>query len=125
MTAIIAVASGGSYVDLPCPAYMGYSSVPNEVVISGTNTAGVLYKDRVRIRHSISLTWNAVTPDEKNTILSLTSGNSFQVRHFDCSTSEFRYGKFYRGNDLAITPLLTYDGVEFGAYNITMSMVEF
>lgn len=125
MTAILAVGSGGTYVDLPCPAYMGYSSVPNEVNRAGTNTAGVLYKDRIRIRNSINVTWTAVTPEEKNLILRLTNGNDFQVRYFACDDSTFKYGKFYRGNDLTVTPILTYDGSEFGAYNITMSMVEF
>lgn len=125
MTAIIAVASGGSYVDMPTPAYMGYSSVPNEVNKAGTNTAGVLYKDRIRIRNTISLKWNAITPADKNLALSLTSANDFNCRYFDCETSTFKYGKFYRGNDLAITPILQYDGTDFGAYNITMSLVEF
>ncbi len=125
MTSLLAVSSGGGYVDLPCPSYQKYSSVPNEVVKAGTNTKGVLYKDRIRIRQTISVGWDCLTPDEKNSILSLTSGNSFQVRYFDCAESTFRYGKFYRGSDLAVTPILRYNGTEFGAYNITMSLVEF
>lgn len=122
---VLAVSSGGSYVDLPPPAYGGYSTVPNEVVKAGTNTSGVLYKDRIRIRQTIDIQWNAITPEQKNQILSLTSGNSFNVRYFDTTDGTFKYGKFYRGNDLKVNPLLRYDGTEFGAYNITMSLVEF
>lgn len=125
MTSILAVSAGGGYVDLPCPSYGSYTSVPNEVVKAGTNTKGVLYKDRIRIRHTIAVGWNCLTAEEKNSILSLTGGNSFQVRYFDCEDSSFKYGKFYRGDDLAITPILRYNGAEFGGYNVTMTMVEF
>lgn len=125
MTAILAVSSGGAYVELPCPSYGKYSTTPNEVVRAGTNTKGVLYKDRIRIRQTISVGWDCLTKEEKNSILSMTGGNSFNVRYFDTESSTFKYGKFYRGNDLAITPILKYEGDEFGAYNITMSLVEF
>ena len=69
MTAVLAVSSGGSYVDLPNPAYGGYFTTPNEVSKAGTNTSGVLYKDRIRIRQSIEVTWNAITAEQKNLIL--------------------------------------------------------
>lgn len=124
MTALLAVSSGGDYIDLPCPSYGKYSSVPNEVSRAGTNTKEVVYKDRVRIRYTISVGWDCLTKGEKNLILNLTGGNSFQVRYFDCSDSTFKYGRFYRGNDLSITPILRYADDEFGGYNITMSLVE-
>lgn len=125
MTSLLAVSSGGSYIDLPCPSYGKYTTTPNEVVRAGTNTNGVLYKDRIRIRQSITAEWGPITPSEKNQILSLTSGNSFNVRYFDTETSTFKYGKFYRGNDLAITPMVKYENDEFRYYTVSMSMVEF
>ena len=55
MTAVLAIGSGGSYVDLPTPSYGGYMTTPNEVSKAGTNTSGILYKDRIRIRQSIEV----------------------------------------------------------------------
>ena len=69
MTAVLAIGSGGSYVDLPTPSYGGYMTTPNEVSKAGTNTSGVLYKDRIRIRQSIEVHWNTATAEEKNLIL--------------------------------------------------------
>lgn len=125
MTAVLAVSSGGSYVDLPNPAYGGYFTTPNEVSKAGTNTSGVLYKDRIRIRQSIEVTWNAITAEQKNLILSLTNHNSFNVRYLDTEDDKVKYGLFYRGNDLRIEPLLRYDGSGFPRYNVSFSMVEF
>lgn len=122
---LLAISSSGAYVDLPTPAYGGYSTVPQEIVKSGRNTAGTLYKERIAVKQTITVKWNAITADRKNLILSLTSGNSFNARFFDTNDGQIKYGLFYRGNDLEVTPLLRYDGAEFGAYNISMSLVEF
>ena len=125
MTAVLAIGSGGSYVDLPTPSYSGYMTTPNEVSKAGTNTSGILYKDRIRIRQSIEVHWNAATAEEKNLILSLTNHNSFNVRYFDTEDDQFKYGLFYRGNDLRIEPLLQYTGTGFKRYAISFTMVEF
>lgn len=125
MTALLAVSSGGVYVDLPTPAKDGYTTTPNELSNAGRNTSGVLYKDRIRVSQSIEVTWNGLTPEEKNELLSLTSTNSFNVRYFDTQDSTIKYGLFYRGSDLVITPLVRYDGTDFVAYNVSMSLVEF
>lgn len=122
---VLAISSGGAYVDLPDPAYCGYTALPNEVVKAGTNTSGLLYKDRIRIRYTITVSWTAISPEQKNLILRLTSGNDFNIRYFDVTDGTTRYGKFYRGNDLAVNPVLRYNGSEFEAYNIDMSLVEF
>ena len=68
MTAVLAIGSGGSYVDLPTPSYGGYMTTPNEVSKAGTNTSGVLYKDRIRIRQSIEVHWNTATAEELATL---------------------------------------------------------
>lgn len=125
MTAVLAIGSGGSYVDLPTPSYSGYMTTPNEVSKAGTNTSGILYKDRIRIRQSIEVHWNTATAEEKNLILSLTNRNSFNVRYFDTEDDQFKYGLFYRGNDLRIEPLLQYTGTGFKRYAISFTMVEF
>lgn len=125
MTSVLAIGSGGSYVDLPTPSYSGYMTTPNEVSKAGTNTSGILYKDRIRIRQSIEVHWNAATAEEKNLILSLTNRNSFNVRYFDTEDDQFKYGLFYRGNDLRIEPLLQYTGTGFKRYAISFTMVEF
>lgn len=125
MTAVLAIGSGGSYVDLPTPSYSGYMTTPNEVSKAGTNTSGILYKDRIRVRQSIEVHWNTATAEEKNLILSLTNHNSFNVRYFDTEDDQFKYGLFYRGNDLRIEPLLQYTGTGFKRYAISFTMVEF
>lgn len=125
MTSVLAIGSGGSYVDLPTPSYSGYMTTPNEVSKAGTNTSGILYKDRIRVRQSIEVHWNAATAEEKNLILSLTNRNSFNVRYFDTEDDQFKYGLFYRGNDLRIEPLLQYTGTGFKRYAISFTMVEF
>lgn len=125
MTSVLAIGSGGSYVDLPTPSYSGYMTTPNEVSKAGTNTSGILYKDRIRIRQSIEVHWNTATAEEKNLILSLTNRNSFNVRYFDTEDDQFKYGLFYRGNDLRIEPLLQYTGTGFKRYAVSFTMVEF
>ena len=125
MTAVLAIGSGGSYVDLPTPTYGGYMTTQDEVSKAGTNTSGVLYKDRIRIRQSIEVHWNTATAEEKNLILSLTNRNSFNVRYLDTEDDTIKYGLFYRGNDLRIEPLLRYDGTGFPRYAISFTMVEF
>lgn len=125
MTSVLAIGSGGSYVDLPTPSYSGYMTTPNEVSKAGTNTSGILYKDRIRVRQSIEVHWNTATAEEKNLILSLTNRNSFNVRYFDTEDDQFKYGLFYRGNDLRIEPLLQYTGTGFKRYAISFTMVEF
>lgn len=125
MTSVLAIGSGGSYVDLPTPSYSGYMTTPNEVSKAGTNTSGILYKDRIRVRQSIEVHWNTATAEEKNLILSLTNHNSFNVRYFDTEDDQFKYGLFYRGNDLRIEPLLQYTGTGFKRYAISFTMVEF
>ena len=125
MTSVLAIGSGGSYVDLPTPSYSGYMTTPNEVSKAGTNTSGILYKDRIRVRQSIEVHWNTATAEEKNLILSLTNHNSFNVRYFDTEDDKFKYGLFYRGNDLRIEPLLQYTGTGFKRYAISFTMVEF
>lgn len=123
--ALIAVLRNGEYVDLPAPKVGGYDCVPNELTKSSRNTLGNLYKWRIAVKRSITISWVAMTPSQKDTILSLTDGNSFQLKYFDPHDAEFKYGKFYRGNDLKITPRPPYKNGEFKYYDITMSFGEF
>lgn len=135
----------GSYVDLPTPSE--YEVTPNEDSYSQRNVLRDLYKRRLAVKRTIKLSWNAVTPEEKDTILRLTYGDAvtggFRVQYFDPqATANARYtdtsgartgssqwlnAKFYRGNDLAVGPLVRWDadGEEFIAYTIQMTLGEF
>ena len=122
--ALIAVSVDGEYIDLPTPAVGGYEVKPEEITKSSRNTLGNLYKYRITVKRSIMLKWAVVTPAEKDLIMSSTSGNSFQVKYFDIQEGAYKYGKFYRGNDLAVTPYPPFKDGEFRMYDIAFSIVE-
>lgn len=124
MTSLLAVQSGGSYIDLTSPSSMHV--IPNEIVKSSRNTLGNLYKFRINVKTTIELEWAGVLSDQKTTICTLTEPNSFNVRYFDMPTSTFKYGNFYRGSDFDIEPVGgRWSGSDFQRYKITMSLVEF
>lgn len=121
--ALLAINSGSGYVDVPAPSSM--TTVPNELVKSSRNALGNLYKFRINVKMSISLTWNVISSADKTRLLNATSGNSFSVRYFDMTDSTFKFGTFYRGSDLDVQPLNCFDGTDFKHYTVKMSLVEF
>lgn len=125
MTAVLAVSQNGTYVDLPTPAYGGYTTSQNELVQSERNTLGNLYKYRINVKATVDVTWVGLTSAQKNLILSLTSGNEFNLRYFDVFDSTVKFGRFYRGSDASVEPFLRYDGTDFPRFNVTLSLVEF
>lgn len=122
--ALIAVSIDGAYTDLPTPAVGGYEVRPEEITKSSRNTLGNLYKYRIAVKRSITLKWVAVSPAEKDMIMQATAGNSFQVKYFDIQEGTYKYGKFYRGNDLAVTPYPPFKDGEFRMYDISFTIVE-
>lgn len=122
--ALIAVSIDGAYTDLPTPAVGGYEVRPEEITKSSRNTLGNLYKYRIAVKRSITLKWVAVSPAEKDMIMQATAGNSFQVKYFDIQEGIYKYGKFYRGNDLAVTPYPPFKDGEFRMYDISFTIVE-
>lgn len=122
--ALIAVSIDGAYTDLPTPAVGGYEVRPEEITKSSRNTLGNLYKYRIAVKRSISLKWVTVSPAEKDMIMQATAGNSFQVKYFDIQEGIYKYGKFYRGNDLAVTPYPPFKDGEFRMYDISFTIVE-
>ena len=122
--ALIAVSIDGAYTDLPTPAVGGYEVRPEEITKSSRNTLGNLYKYRIAVKRSISLKWVAVSPPEKDRIMQATAGNSFQVKYFDIQEGIYKYGKFYRGNDLTVTPYPPFKDGEFRMYDISFTIVE-
>ena len=122
--ALIAVSIDGAYTDLPTPAVGGYEVRPEEITKSSRNTLGNLYKYRIAVKRSISLKWVAVSPAEKDRIMQATAGNSFQVKYFDIQEGTYKYGKFYRGNDLAVTPYPPFKDGEFRMYDLAFTIVE-
>ena len=125
MTAVLAVSSGGDYIDLPDPAYQAYTSIANEISNSDRNTLGNLIKERVAIKYSVTVEWHGLSSAQKNLLISLTDPNSFQLRYRSIMDDQIKYGKFYRGNDLKITGYGKFNGVTFQYYDVAMSMVEF
>lgn len=121
---LIAVSVDGEYTDLPTPAVGGYEVRPEEITKSSRNTLGNLYKYRIAVKRSIVLKWVALTPAEKNAIMQSTAGNTFQVKYFDIQEGIYKYGKFYRGNDLAVTPYPPFKNGEFRMYDLSFSIVE-
>ena len=122
--ALIAVSIDGAYTDLPTPAVGGYEVRPEEITKSSRNTLGNLYKYRIAVKRSITLKWVAVSPAEKDQIMQATAGNSFQVKYFDIQEGTYKYGKFYRGNDLTITPYPPFKDGEFRMYDLAFTIVE-
>lgn len=122
--ALIAVSIDGAYTDLPTPAVGGYEVRPEEITKSSRNTLGNLYKYRIAVKRSITLKWVTVSPAEKDMIMQATAGNSFQVKYFDIQEGIFKYGKFYRGNDLTVTPYPPFKDGEFRMYDISFTIVE-
>lgn len=121
--ALLAINSGSGYVDVPAPSSM--TTIPNELVKSSRNSLGNLYKFRINVKMSISLTWNVISSADKTRLLNATSGNSFSVKYFDMTDSTFKFGTFYRGSDLDVQPLNRFDGADFKHYTVKMSLVEF
>lgn len=122
--ALIAVSIDGAYTDLPTPAVGGYEVRPEEITKSSRNTLGNLYKYRIAVKRSIALKWVTVSPAEKDMIMQATADNSFQVKYFDIQEGIYKYGKFYRGNDLTVTPYPPFKDGEFRMYDISFTIVE-
>lgn len=120
---LISIDSGSGYIDVPAPSSM--TTIPNELVKSSRNALGNLYKFRINVKMSISVTWNVLSSADKTRLLNATSGNSFSVKYFDMTNSTFKYGTFYRGSDLSVEPLKRFNGTDFEHYKVTMSLVEF
>lgn len=121
---ILAIQSGGSYVELADPAYMGYKSVANELTKSDRNTLGNLIKERITIKATIEVEWHGLSKAEKDAIMSGTSANTFSVRYFDVDDDTVKYGTFYRGTDAEVTGYGRFDGSSFQYYDVVISLVE-
>lgn len=121
--ALISIDSGSGYVDMPPPSAM--EVVPNEIVKSSRNALGNLYKFRIAVKTTINVEWAVIKSEDKTRLMNATSGNSFQVKFFDMPTSTIKYGKFYRGSDLKISPVTNLEGSDFRYYSVSMSLVEF
>ena len=122
---VLAVSSGGTYIDLPTPAYRGYRTYPNEISKADRNTLGDLIKQRITVKQSISVSWVGLNRDQKTQIIDLVGGDHFQCRYLCLEDDSVRYGKFYAGDDLEITGYGHFDGTQFTYYDISVTFVEF
>lgn len=121
---VMAVNSAGSYVELPVPAYRGYSAVEQELTKADRNTLGRLIKVRIAVKMNIEAEWHAITAAQKNSLLALTGANTFQLRYLSTMDDQVHYGEFYRGSDLTVTGYGRYKDGEFQYYDVTTSFVE-
>lgn len=131
MTAVLAIESGGSYIDLPTPAYTGYSNVIEELTRSDRNITGFLIKEHVAWKQTIEVEWKGLTAAEKNLIISSTNANSFGIRYFDMMTETVKYisasaGGVYRGTGMKIKGYGKFDAENdtFPYYDLSISLVE-
>lgn len=107
----------GEWVTLPTP----YSVVviPQSLSSSegtGRDVSGGLHVDRIAIKRTVSLAWNAVTPADFVMICTMTSPLTFRARVYDATTATVYEGEFYRGNDFAYSVVGPYDD-DAGAWN--------
>ena len=121
--ALISVSTSQGVTELPTPST--YDVVPNEITKASRNILGNLYKRRITVKRSITVSWNILTPEQKNLIMSATQPTKFSVTYFDSSTSTYLSGSFYRGNDVRVTPLPPFKDGEFRYYSVSMSLAEF
>ena len=131
MTAVLAVESGGSYIDLPTPAHLGYSNVIEELTRSDRNITGFLIKEHVAWKQTIEVEWKGISAEDKNRIINLTSANSFGIRFFDMMTESIQYisasaGGVYRGTGMKIKGYCRFDSTNntFPYYDLSISLVE-
>ena len=121
---MIYIGDGSEWIRLPAPSE--YAAVPNEIhKNAGRNLLGNLVMTHVATKRTLTLQWNAVRADVKDSVLGLTAGGGrLAVRYYDPQEGAYRQGDFYRGSDLQIVPRVRWDGTEFGAYDVRMSLVE-
>lgn len=120
---VLAVKSGGSYVELPDPAYQGYSTTGNELTKSDRNTLGNLIKERITVKVTISVEWHGLTATEKNRIISATGTNTFGVRYIDMDDDTVKTSTFYRG-DTEISGYGRFNGSTFRYYDVKTTLIE-
>lgn len=121
---IIAVSSGGSYIELPDPAYQGYKTMSNELAKADRNTLGNLIKERIAIKKTIEVEWHGLSKEGKDEIMSATSTNTFSVRYVDMTDDTVKYSTFYLGSDAEITGYGKYSGASFQYYDVKISLIE-
>lgn len=132
MTAVLAIESNGNYIELPEPAYKGYTNVREELTRADRNVNGTLIKEHVAWKQTIEVQWKGLTPAQKNQIISLTDANTFGIRYFDTMTETMQYihksgnSGVYRGTGMKVVGYGTYDAVNntFPRYDVSMSLIE-
>lgn len=121
---VLAVLRSGAYVELPDPAYTTYASVSNELSKADRNTLGDMIKERIALKASIQVEWHGLTKAQKDLIMSLTSGNTFQMRYLDIEDDTVKLSRFYRGSDTEIKAYGRFNGTSWRYYDIKTSLVE-
>lgn len=117
--------STGTYIPLPTPSMDGYECVVNELNKASRNAFGNLYKYRINVKRSITVSWNTLSHEDFVKIMELTSGSDFMVKYWDMQTMTVKEGKFYRGNDMKMMGKPPFKNEMFDYYTVSMSFEEF
>lgn len=121
---VLAANSTGSYIEFPDPAYMAYTSVPEELSKADRNALGNLIKERITVKTNIKAEWHGLTAKEKNAVVSATSANTFSMRYLDIFDDTVKYGTFYRGSSPEIKGYGRFEGTTFQYYDVVLEFVE-
>lgn len=121
---VLAANSTGQYIELPDPAYMAYTSVPEEINKADRNTLGNAIKERITIKATIEAEWKGMSAAQKNDIVRSTSANTFSMRYLDIFDDTVKYSTFYRGSSPSITGYGRFNGTTFQYYDVQMKFVE-
>ena len=121
----ISSAKDGTYTPLPTPSMDGYECTPNELNKASRNALGNLYKYRINVKRSITVSWNALPHDDYVSLIQATSDNAFYLKYWDMQEMAVKTGKFYRGNDLKVVGKPPFKDGRFAYYVVNMSFEEF
>lgn len=136
MTELLAILSGGNYIDMPCPS--SYKCILQKIVdTEGRTVTGDLDVSYVTSKRQITVSWGYLSPADHHTLMdSLVNTGvtlALSLRYWDTTTHAFKYGTFYVGNDLDEGPIVNapssagpaWSGSDFGGYYASMSLTEY
>lgn len=120
---IISVYTGGAWTALPTP--ISYVVIPQSLSSSestGRDVTGLLHVDRIAVKRTISIGWNALASSDFVRLCTLTGDVQFRVRYWDPTVGALGEGYFYRGNDFTYVPAGRFDESEGWALIESTSM---
>lgn len=111
-------------VQLPDPS--SYSYTVSDLDASGErDTTGLLHRDRVAVKHNVSVKWNALDWNTVNTILNTVSAESFSFT-FPCPEANGSYTGTYYVGDRSVENITMFSSA-WGDYvgGLSINFIEF